>query len=76
MNGHPLCPDAEDLIGFVTTGSYNLRDGHGEAIAGVSAQCAMEEMRRYKDPKDPAARLCVVRDAGQGLGWLAKWELI
>ncbi|KAI3326980.1 ribonucleases P/MRP protein subunit POP1-domain-containing protein [Xylariaceae sp. AK1471] len=76
INGHPLCPDAEDLIGFVTTGSYNLRNGHGEAIAGLSAQYAMKEMKRYKNPKDPAARLCVVRDTGQGVGWLARWELI
>ncbi|KAI8627959.1 ribonucleases P/MRP protein subunit POP1-domain-containing protein [Xylariaceae sp. FL1651] len=76
INGHPLCPDAEDLIGFVTTGNFSLRDGRGEAIASLSAQKAMEEMGRYKNPKDPAARLCVVRDAGQSIGWLARWELV
>ncbi|TGJ78288.1 hypothetical protein E0Z10_g10475 [Xylaria hypoxylon] len=76
LNGHPLCPDAGDLIGFVTTGSFNLRDGRGEAIASLSAQSAMEETTRYANPRDPAARLCVVRDAGQGVGWLARWEII
>ncbi|TRX90996.1 hypothetical protein FHL15_008201 [Xylaria flabelliformis] len=75
-NGHPLCPDASDLIGFVTTGSFNLRDGRGEAIASISALCAAEEMKRYVNPRDPAARLCVVREAGQGIGWLARWEVI
>ncbi|KAI0384517.1 ribonucleases P/MRP protein subunit POP1-domain-containing protein [Hypomontagnella monticulosa] len=76
INGHPLCPDEEDLIGFVTTGSFNLRDGRGEAIASLSATKALEELRRYKNQTDPAARLCVVRNAGQNVGWLAKWELI
>ncbi|KAI0449456.1 POPLD domain-containing protein [Xylaria acuta] len=78
-NGHPLCPDATDLVGFVTTGSFNLRDGRGEAIASLSALRAAEEMRRYgTPPRDPpaAARLCVVREAGQGVGWLARWEVI
>lgn len=78
MNGrHPLCPGADDLIGFVTTGSYNLRDGRGEAVASISARCAFEEMvTRYKNPNDRAARLCVVRDAGQSVGWLGRWELV
>lgn len=76
INGHPLCPDEEDLIGFVTTGSFNLRDGRGEAIASLSAIKAQEELRRYKNQTDPAARLCIVRNAGQNVGWLAKWELI
>ncbi|KAI1392163.1 POPLD-domain-containing protein [Hypoxylon trugodes] len=74
IQGHPLCPDKEDLIGFVTTGCFNLRDGRGEAIGNLSATKTLEELKRYKN--DPAARLCVVRDAGQNIGWLGKWELI
>ncbi|KAI1101517.1 ribonucleases P/MRP protein subunit POP1-domain-containing protein [Jackrogersella minutella] len=76
IQGHPLCPDKEDLIGFVTTGSFNLRDGRGDAIGTLSATKALEELRRYKNQTDPAARLCVVRNAGQNVGWLARWELI
>lgn len=76
INGHPLCPDKEDLIGFVTTGSFNLRDGRGDAIGSLSATKALEELRRYKNSEDPAIRLCVVRNAGQNVGWLARWELI
>ncbi|KAI1127271.1 POPLD domain-containing protein [Nemania abortiva] len=75
-NGHPLCPDARDLIGFVTTGAFNLRDGRGEAIATLCARSAAQEMRRYGNPQEPAARLCVVRDAGQAVGWLARWEVV
>ncbi|KAI0436570.1 POPLD domain-containing protein [Xylaria telfairii] len=73
VNGHPICPDATDLIGFVTTGSFNLRDGRGEAIASLSALRAAEEMRR---PRDAAPQLCVVREAGQAVGWLARWQVI
>ncbi|KAI1417207.1 POPLD-domain-containing protein [Hypoxylon sp. FL1857] len=76
INGHPLCPNEEDLIGFVTTGSFNLRDGRGDAIGSLSTAKVLEELKRYKNQKDPAARLCVVRNAGQNIGWLAKWELI
>ncbi|KAI0111090.1 POPLD domain-containing protein [Nemania sp. FL0031] len=75
-NGHPLCPNACDLIGFVTTGAFNLRDGRGEAIASLCAQRAEQEIKRYGNPRDPTARLCVVRDAGQAVGWLARWEVV
>ncbi|KAI0883973.1 ribonucleases P/MRP protein subunit POP1-domain-containing protein [Annulohypoxylon maeteangense] len=73
---HPLCPGEEDLIGFVTTGSFNLRDGRGDAIGSLSATKTAEELRRYKNKNDPAIQLCVVRNAGQNVGWLARWELI
>ncbi|KAI1827672.1 POPLD domain-containing protein [Xylaria intraflava] len=75
INGHPLCPDATDLIGFVTTGAFNLRHGRAEAIGAISAHSAVAEMRRH-GKHDAAARLCVVREAGQGVGWLARWEIV
>ncbi|KAI5925705.1 ribonucleases P/MRP protein subunit POP1-domain-containing protein [Camillea tinctor] len=76
INGHPLCPNEDDLIGFVTNGSFSLRDGRGEGIGSLSAAKAMKELKAFKKPNDPAARLCIVRNAGQNIGWLAKWELI
>ncbi|KAI0521621.1 POPLD domain-containing protein [Xylaria bambusicola] len=83
INGHPLCPDAADLIGFVTTGAYNLRDGRAEAIGSITAAHALralsdENKRAKKDHKSEkgAARLCVVRDSGVGVGWLARWEVV
>ncbi|KAF4124571.1 ribonuclease P/MRP protein subunit POP1 [Geosmithia morbida] len=62
---HPLVPDAEDLIGFVTTGSYCLTRGRGAAIGSVAAD-------RLEGNK--AGRLCIVRNAGENVGWIAKWE--
>ncbi|KAI0975595.1 POPLD domain-containing protein [Xylaria arbuscula] len=89
INGHPLCPNATDLIGFVTTGSFNLRDGRGEAIASISTGHALEELKSHEKGREAkrkqgrkgegeksTARLCVVRDAGQSIGWLARWEVV
>ncbi|EXJ78740.1 hypothetical protein A1O1_09142 [Capronia coronata CBS 617.96] len=39
---HPPCPDVEDLIGFVTSGGYNLSEGRGTAIGAVWAQRVIE----------------------------------
>ncbi|KPI41386.1 Ribonucleases P/MRP protein subunit pop1 [Cyphellophora attinorum] len=32
------CPDKEDLVGFVTSGGYNLVEGRGTGVAGVWVQ--------------------------------------
>jgi ribonuclease P/MRP protein subunit POP1 len=39
---HVPCPDPEDLIGFATTGGYNLSQGCGTAIGGVWVQRLVE----------------------------------
>ncbi|KAI1841631.1 hypothetical protein JX266_012184 [Neoarthrinium moseri] len=76
INGHLLCPNPDDLIGFVTSGSFNLRSGRPEAIGSLEGQKALEELKRYKDKGDRASRICVVRNAGQNIGWIGKWELV
>lgn len=68
INGHPLCPDAEDLIGFVTAGSYHLRTGQSEGIATISAAEAVQHKA--------GEGLCVVRNVGQNVGWIARWRLV
>lgn len=85
-NEHPLCPGAEDLIGFVTTGSYNLRDGQATAVGVLSAVCARDELLRYdgggKKGKakgvgsHPDTGLCVVRNAGESVGRLGRWVVV
>ncbi|KAK4187253.1 ribonucleases P/MRP protein subunit POP1 [Podospora australis] len=45
VGGHPLCPDEEDLIGFVTTGSFSLSEGKGSAIGSISAEKALAALR-------------------------------
>lgn len=39
---HIPCPDAEDLIGFVTSGGYNLTEGRGTAIGSIWTQRVIE----------------------------------
>ncbi|KAL2161374.1 hypothetical protein VTH06DRAFT_8597 [Thermothelomyces fergusii] len=69
---HPLCPDEADLLGFVTTGAFSLGEGRGSAIASISAARALEAVREGGGE----GRLCVVRNAGENVGWLARWELV
>lgn len=73
-NQHPVCPDAEDLIGFVTAGTFSLRDGRGTAVGALAARVAAEELRHRGGQAD--ARLCVVRNAGEAVGRLARWEIV
>lgn len=40
------CPNSKDLIGFVTSGAYNLSEGRGTAIGGVWAQRVIKGWRQ------------------------------
>ncbi|KHJ35200.1 putative popld domain-containing protein [Erysiphe necator] len=44
-NGHPLVPNTEDLIGFVTTGEYCLTDGKGAAIGNILVSKILDRFR-------------------------------
>lgn len=72
VGGHPLCPDEQDLIGFVTAGAFSLSEGKGTAIGSISAEKALETLRETGAQE---GRLCVVRNVGESVGWLARWEL-
>ncbi|KAF4465119.1 Ribonucleases P MRP subunit POP1 [Fusarium albosuccineum] len=72
MNGHPLVPNADDLIGFVTTGSFNLSEGHGMGIGSI----ALEKILGGVKQNSREGKLCIVRNAGESVGWIAKWEAI
>ncbi|KAJ3493091.1 hypothetical protein NLG97_g4955 [Lecanicillium saksenae] len=67
---HPLVPDGEDLIGFVTSGSYNMAHGRGTAVGAIAVEKVVLDLRTA--PKE--AKLCIVRNAGENVGWLARWE--
>ena len=82
---HPLCPGPEHLIGFVTAGTFSLRDGCGTAVGALAASVAAEELRRACQPvgegkraevDEADARLCVVRNSGEVIGRLARWEVV
>lgn len=69
---HPLVPDAKDLIGFVTTGSFCLANGRGAAIGSIAVEKVLADVRA--NPKE--GRLCIVRNAGENVGWIARWEAV
>jgi ribonuclease P/MRP protein subunit POP1 len=70
---YPTVPDEEDLIGFVTTGEFNLAEGKGVAVGSVVVSKVLEGL----DIKKRGERmLCVVRNAGETVGRLARWEVV
>lgn len=70
--GHPLVPAADDLVGFVTTGSFCLADGRAAAIGSIALHKVLPDVRA--DGRE--GRMCIVRNAGEGIGWLARWEIV
>ena len=71
---YPCVPDEADLIGFVTTGNYNLGEGRCEAIGNVAVARVLEE--EYRKRKGEERHICIVREAGQSVGRLAKWKFV
>jgi ribonuclease P/MRP protein subunit POP1 len=70
---YPIVPDEQDLIGYVTTGNYNLAEGMPTAIGNIALH------RVSKDDKVGVggdARVCIIREAGRTIGRLATWEAI
>lgn len=64
-------PTEEDLIGFVTTGGYNLASGQGTGIGSI----AVARVRRGRGQRAPMNK-CIVRGAGERVGRLGYWEVI
>ena len=70
---YPCVPEEVDLIGFVTTGNYNLGEGKCEAIGNLAVAkvlgdgCKGKQADRY---------LCIVRESGQSVGRVARWRFV
>ena len=74
---YPSCPSEEDLIGFVTTGNFNLGEGRATAVGCVALIRIWQEDIRYGFVGGgEKRRLCIVRDSGQSVGRLARWEFM
>ena len=69
---YPECPCEEDLVGFVTTGNFNLGEGRGTGIGCV----LLEKVLGDGDGAKENRQVCIVREAGQAIGRLARWELV
>ncbi|KAI0996856.1 hypothetical protein K3495_g11327 [Podosphaera aphanis] len=72
----PLVPDEEDLIGFVTTGKQCLSNGSGIAFGALHVNKVVGSLRDWGPNKDKHSRICVVRNAGEKTGRLARWEVV
>ncbi|KIW89749.1 uncharacterized protein Z519_09906 [Cladophialophora bantiana CBS 173.52] len=80
---HIPCPDVHDLIGFVTSGGYNLAAGRGTAVGSIWGQRvmegwqgdAMQDNGLSEKQRDRRRRLCVIRNAGENVGRLGIWEV-
>ncbi|KAJ5600593.1 hypothetical protein N7450_001660 [Penicillium hetheringtonii] len=70
-SGHLEIPAEGDLIGFVTTGNYNLSEGKGTGIGSILLSKAIET-----DAKLSEKKLCIVRSSGEIVGRLARWEIV
>ncbi|RCI13795.1 hypothetical protein L249_8282 [Ophiocordyceps polyrhachis-furcata BCC 54312] len=73
-NRHPLIPSRDHLIGFVTSGAFSLVAGHAVAFASLCASSVVADLRDASSSSD--ARYCIVRNAGENVGWLARWEAL
>lgn len=65
---YPICPGEEDLIGFVTTGNFNLGEGQGTGLGAVVLQRVQGG--------GAEGSICIVRNAGTGVGRLARWDFV
>lgn len=72
---YPAVPGAEDLIGFVTSGNFNLGEGRGTAMGCIALQKVLEHRQGSSAEASQQERVCIVRNAGQSVGRVARWEL-
>lgn len=68
---HVEVPMEEDLIGFVTTGNYNLAEGKSTGIGSIQLSKVLVPGIKLSE-----RRLCIVRAAGERVGRLGTWELV
>lgn len=75
----PLPPE-DDLIGFISSGNYNLTEGKGTGIGSILVSKVVESCPPMKDQSIKRAsserRVCIVRSAGERVGRLGLWEFV
>jgi ribonuclease P/MRP protein subunit POP1 len=71
---YPDVPGEEDLIGFVTSGNFNLAEGLGTGVGALSFEKVFGSISEGKALK--IEKFCIVRDAGSSLGRLARWDVV
>ncbi|KAL6231807.1 hypothetical protein BDW75DRAFT_219125 [Aspergillus navahoensis] len=74
-NEHLPVPTEEDLIGFITTGNFNLSEGKGTGIGSILVS-KVRDTAKGTNGKRRERNTCIVRNAGESVGRLAFWELV
>lgn len=69
----PPLPDEDDVIGFVTTGGFNLAEGQGTGIGSIALSKVMPSKPKRGGRR---AEPCIVRGAGERVGRLGRWTLV
>lgn len=64
-------PTEDDLIGFVTTGNYNLSEGKGTGIGSIQLSKVLAP-----NAKPSERRMCIIRASGEKSGRLGIWEFV
>ncbi|KAL4997045.1 ribonucleases P/MRP protein subunit POP1-domain-containing protein [Aspergillus recurvatus] len=72
---HLPVPPEGDLIGFITTGNFNLSEGKGTGIGSVLVSKVRDTAKGTKGQSRERS-MCIVRNAGENVGRLAFWELV
>ena len=65
---YPACPGKEYLIGYVTTGNFNLAEGGGTGVGAIVVGKVMGVMGKGRE-------ICIVRNVGEKVARLARWEV-
>ena len=68
---HPPVPDEQDLIGFVTTGNFNLGQGRGTGIGCVLVERVLDDLNGKAK-----GGICIVREVGVGVGRVGRWGAV
>ena len=69
---YPFCPGKEDLIGFVTSGWFNLAEGKGTGVGCLLFSKVVDGVKANEEE----GRLCIVRNSGESVGRLGRWEMV
>jgi ribonuclease P/MRP protein subunit POP1 len=69
---HPPPPPEADLIGFVTTGNYNLSEGRATGIGSILVSKVSGGVQGKKGQRT----MCIIRAAGEKVGRLGYWEVV
>jgi len=76
LGGHPLVPDADHLVGFVTSGSFCLSMGKAVGMGSIAVSKVLDCLKGPSGGGAKESRLCIVRNAGESVGRLARWEVL